>query len=104
MKAFFFRFVFWYLGSRMINYDDDSGVSTSSTFSSGGVTVRTAQSPDGLETNSTLTVRNAGPGHSGNYTCLPSNAKAASIQVFVSEGQFFNIWFAKGFKAEQVTS
>ena len=40
-------------------------------------------------TKSTLTIQNATPNDAGNYTCKPSNAVEASIQVFVSEGKKF---------------
>ncbi len=88
----------------MINYDENAGGEKGGgdggvgggqgVFSSGGVTVRTrtVQSSSGggsrrQEIRSTLTVRNAVPEHSGNYSCVPSNAEPASIQVFVSEGE-----------------
>ena len=70
--------MYWYHGSRMINYE----------AAGSGVSVRTNASVsngDGVIT-STLTIRQASPDRSGNYTCRPSNAEPASIQVFVSEG------------------
>ena len=68
----------------MINYDDEEK-------SGGGnkVRVESSVSKDGKRANSTLTVLQAAPSHSGNYTCQPSNAIGASIQVFVSEGESF---------------
>ena len=73
----------------MINYEEPGG--GGSTSAGNGVSVRTRQSSgDGLETTSELTVRNAAPGDSGNYTCQPSNAGSASIHVFVSEGDFLS--------------
>lgn len=68
------QYVFWYHGERMINYDKSDRVS-----------VQTRSSKDKKQTNSTLVIRNADPSQSGNYTCQPSNAIGASIQVFVSE-------------------
>jgi hypothetical protein len=40
----------------------------------------------GPELRSTLTIRKSGASDAGNYTCKPSNAIPASVQVFVSEG------------------
>ncbi len=59
----------------MVNYDlpEDSSVSVSTKQEEGS-------------TRSTLTIKKAQPKDAGNYTCKPSNAIAASIQVFVSEG------------------
>ena len=71
-----FRYVFWYHEERMVNYD------LSSTSS---VSVKTTEE-SGI-TKSVLTIANADPKDAGNYTCKPSNAIAASIQVFVSEGK-----------------
>ena len=71
-----FRYVFWYHEERMVNYD------LSSTSS---VSVKTTEE-SGI-TRSVLTIANADPKDAGNYTCKPSNAIAASIQVFVSEGK-----------------
>ena len=54
----------------MINYDTDRGVSVTKDSS-----------------GSTLTLKNAGPLDSGNYTCSPYNIRAASVLVHVlSEG------------------
>ncbi len=36
---------------------------------------------------STLSIDNVVGGHSGNYTCAPSNARAASIMVHVVDGE-----------------
>jgi hypothetical protein len=59
----------------MVNYDLSS---------SSSVSVKTSE--DSGVTRSVLTITEAKPDNAGNYTCKPSNAIAASIQVFVSEG------------------
>ena len=86
--AFVSRFIFWYHDATMINYEDPDGDGGGGVGwrSGNGVSVRTRKSEDGLETTSKLILRNAAPGDSGNYTCQPSNARGASIHVFVSEG------------------
>ena len=86
------RFIFWYHDSVMINYDDQSSGNPGRDVDDqvklpAGISVKSKQSADKKKTNSTLSIRNANPGHSGNYTCQPSNAIGASIQVFVSEGE-----------------
>lgn len=63
-------YVFWYRQGRMINYDEEPGVDVKLT-SNGSV----------------LTVDKTKLTHDGNYTCLPSNAKAASVMVHVIEGE-----------------
>lgn len=70
------QYVFWYHEERMVNYDLKSDSS---------VSVVTKNGHSSKETRSTLTIQNATPENAGNYTCKPSNAVAASIQVFVSE-------------------
>ena len=75
------RYVFWYHFERMVNYDLPSDSS---------VSVKTSTSAKGM-TRSILTIKEAQPEDAGNYTCKPSNAIAASIQVFVSEGSYFII-------------
>ncbi|XP_024883565.1 uncharacterized protein LOC112462165, partial [Temnothorax curvispinosus] len=61
-------YVFWYRQGRMINYDEEPGVDVKLT-SSGSI----------------LTVNKTKLTHDGNYTCVPSNAKAASVMVHVIE-------------------
>ncbi|KAG6465768.1 hypothetical protein O3G_MSEX015377, partial [Manduca sexta] len=58
-------YVFWYFENRMINYDLN------------GVSVH-----NGRQT-SELVIGKAEPRHAGNYTCVPANAKAASVTVHV---------------------
>ncbi|XP_034237215.1 hemicentin-1 [Thrips palmi] len=67
------QYVFWYHNDKMINYDTQRG----------GITVETEP---GARTQSRLTIRDASDADSGNYTCSASNTEAASIFVFVSEG------------------
>ncbi|XP_044735150.1 matrix-remodeling-associated protein 5-like [Chrysoperla carnea] len=59
-------YVFWYHEDRMINYDSAHGVSVHSDKSSSVLTIKEAEKSD-----------------NGNYTCMPSNAKPASIHVHV---------------------
>ena len=66
--------MFWYHNDRMVNYD-----------SGRGITVFTSNGPD--KTQSRFNIKEATPADSGNYTCKPSNAMPASIQVFVSKGR-----------------
>jgi len=68
------QYVFWYHNERMVNYD-----------SGRGITVFTSNGPD--KTQSRFNIKEATPADSGNYTCKPSNAMPASIQVFVSKGR-----------------
>jgi len=67
------EYVFWYQNDRMINYD-----------TARGVTVTTMQ---GKKTSSRLNIQNAQPHHTGNYTCKPSSATPATIQLFVLDDQ-----------------
>ncbi|XP_054278191.1 junctional adhesion molecule B-like [Macrosteles quadrilineatus] len=62
-------YVFWYHGDRMINYDKERGVSVRSDRKSSVLAISTADKTD-----------------SGNYTCVPSNAKPATINVHVLNG------------------
>ena len=97
----------------MVNYDSERGVSvttikgTSSSSSSGHPNmgsssdskdydiVGTAVNGGGgggsnladQSTKSRLIITEANPQDSGNYTCKPSNAVPASIQVFVSKNR-----------------
>ncbi|XP_075986268.1 uncharacterized protein LOC142983241 [Anticarsia gemmatalis] len=62
-------YVFWYFENRMINYDLN------------GVSVH-----NGRQT-SELVIGKAEPRHAGNYTCVPANAKAASVTVHVVQSE-----------------
>lgn len=63
-------FVFWYHGDRMINYDKERGVTVLSDRKSSVLAINAADKVD-----------------SGNYTCVPSNARPASINVHVLNGK-----------------
>ena len=87
---FIFRYVFWYHNDRMVNYDVERGISVF-TSSGGGGEDKSSGSPaanpatgTGGKTKSQFVISEATPTDSGNYTCKPSNAVPASIQVFVS--------------------
>ncbi|XP_038218236.1 uncharacterized protein LOC119836831 [Zerene cesonia] len=62
-------YVFWYFENRMINYDLN------------GVSVH-----NGRHT-SELVIGKAEPRHAGNYTCVPANARAASVTVHVVQSE-----------------
>jgi len=66
----------------MVNYDDKNPSSNPRL----GISVEFESGP---EMRSTLTIRRAGASDAGNYTCKPSNAIPASVQVFVSEGNLY---------------
>lgn len=63
-------YVFWYHDGRMINYDETLGVSVS-----------------GDQASSTLVVGKAHSLHSGNYSCVPSNVRPASVFVHILNGE-----------------
>jgi hypothetical protein len=65
-------YVFWYHNNRMINYDGDRGVNVT--------TDRPAKT-------STLLINSAAPEHTGNYSCVPSNAQPASSYVHILNGK-----------------
>uniref|UniRef100_A0A8W7P4U4 Ig-like domain-containing protein n=1 Tax=Anopheles coluzzii TaxID=1518534 RepID=A0A8W7P4U4_ANOCL len=65
-------YVFWYHEDRMVNYDQEDGVSVS----------------NNKLTSSILTVRNATARHGGNYTCAPANARQSSVYVHVLKANF----------------
>ncbi|XP_055619366.1 Fc receptor-like protein 2 [Toxorhynchites rutilus septentrionalis] len=64
-------YVFWYHEDRMVNYDQEDGISVSTN----------------KLTSSILTVRNATARHGGNYTCAPANARQSSVYVHVLKGE-----------------
>lgn len=65
-------YVFWYHNNRMINYDVDRGINVTTELSA---------------KTSTLTITNAATRHSGNYSCVPSNAQPASTYVHILNGK-----------------
>lgn len=58
-------FIYWYKGSRVVNYSQR-----------GGINVNTDRSTK----TSKLVISKAEPGDSGNYTCAPSNSGKSSAQ------------------------
>lgn len=64
-------YLFWYHNIRMINYDVDQGVNVST---------------DLLARESWLEVPRASGRHSGNYTCVASNAQPARVFVHIFNG------------------
>ena len=70
-------YVFWYHGNRMINFDTTRG----------DIIVQKAGNDTAI---SRLRIKNAQPSDSGNYSCCPSNAEAASIFVNVLRGEIFS--------------
>ncbi|XP_056643114.1 zwei Ig domain protein zig-8-like [Diorhabda carinulata] len=65
-------YIFWYHNNRMINYDVDRGINVTT---------------DLTEKISVLTITNAATRHSGNYSCVPSNAQPASTYVHILNGE-----------------
>lgn len=63
-------FVFWYHEDTMINFDQYRGIST---FKN--------------KTVSSLRIATINHSHSGNYSCVPSNTKPASILVHILDGK-----------------
>ena len=75
----------------MVNYDIERGITVFT--SSGG----SGEEEGSGKTKSQFIIAEATPTDSGNYTCKPSNAVAASIQVFVSNTRGM---FSKSHKKE----
>lgn len=66
------QYVFWYHNNRMINYDVDRGINVTTNLSA---------------KTSTLSITSAATRHSGNYSCVPSNAQPASTYVHILNGK-----------------
>lgn len=79
----------------MVNYDVERGITVFT--STGGGAEGGAD-----KTKSQFIIAEATPADSGNYTCKPSNAVPASIQVFVSNsrGKLIKANFLKFNKAK----
>ncbi|XP_075210373.1 zwei Ig domain protein zig-8-like [Lycorma delicatula] len=67
--------VLWYQGASVVDFDSPRG----------GISLETEKTESG--TTSKLLVTKASLHDSGNYTCLPSNAKPASVYVHVLNGE-----------------
>lgn len=67
------EFVFWYRGDRMVNYDSKA--------SKHKIIVDMVDAKTSLLTIPTITKQD-----SGNFTCVPANAKPASVMVHVLDG------------------
>ena len=70
----------------MVNYDVERGITVFTSSGGGSPDPDEALMPhqSGGKTKSQFVIAEATPADSGNYTCKPSNAVPASIQVFVS--------------------
>jgi Immunoglobulin domain len=74
--------VLWYHGSSTVDFDSPRG----------GISLETEKTEVG--TTSKLLITKARLSDSGNYTCVPSSAEAASVQVHVLNGQSFKYMFS----------
>ncbi|XP_034243711.1 uncharacterized protein LOC117646701 [Thrips palmi] len=72
-------FLFWYRGTSMVNYDAHDGFSVVT----GEGVEEVAGVGAGQGAYSVLRLDRAAQRHAGNYTCVPANARPASIQVHV---------------------
>lgn len=68
--------VLWYHGVSVVDFDSQRG----------GISLETEKTESG--TTSKLLITKAALTDSGNYTCVPSNAKPASVSVHVLNGKF----------------
>lgn len=69
--------VLWYHGASVVDFDSQRG----------GISLETEKTESG--TTSKLLITKAALSDSGNYTCVPSNAKPASVSVHVLNGEIF---------------
>lgn len=88
------QYIFWYRDGKMLNYDLDTiGGKIVLTRSSSSSYLRNSidnlAEPDTITSN--LIIYNAKLPDSGNYTCMPSGAKATSIYVHVLEGKLMEM-------------
>jgi len=71
------QYVFWYHNDRMVNYDTERGVEVSTTSRED-------------RTESRLSFGDAAESDRGNFTCSPSNAAPATVQLFVTNKNSVN--------------
>lgn len=84
-------FIFWYHENRMINYDGYRGINVSTETGMWATYIVSKIFGENyilhLEfPNSELSINEAILEHSGNYTCVPSNAEPASVLVHIFKG------------------
>ena len=68
-------YVFWYHQERQLHDRREK------------LTIQTKVIESTNDTTSNLTIYNAGPEDSGNYTCRPSNLQSTSVQLHVLNGK-----------------
>lgn len=91
-------FLFWYHNTRMINYDSHLGINV--TIDLGGTSISCFSGFNWLLLHnssdnkfSELLIVQTTAAHSGNFTCVPSNAAPASTFVHIFNGELMRKYF-----------